>query len=200
MRWVPRCISPTLVATELERTKKFTPAAMAEGRALCNERIPADAGGAASRAGDKAKAFYGTCRRMTGLPVDVVAKSRGWIRNAYCSSLRENGQSVSSYDATFRRARSLSESVRRGGGDPILDGFTRALSGAFVGYARDELGFKTDMTYTLLRIGSFVEVGVGRPARAAGCQRRSSRTAGVSRHPSGCWCALAGPTSSRPMA
>ena len=42
------------------------------------------------------------------------------------------------------------ESVRRGGGDPILDGFTRALSGAFVGYARDELGFKTDMTYTLL--------------------------------------------------
>ena len=42
------------------------------------------------------------------------------------------------------------ESARRGGGDPILDGFTRALSGAFVGYARDELGFKTDMTYTLL--------------------------------------------------
>jgi carboxypeptidase C (cathepsin A) len=31
-----------------------------------------------------------------------------------------------------------------------LDGFARALSGAFVGYARDELGFKTDMTYILL--------------------------------------------------
>ena len=38
----------------------------------------------------------------------------------------------------------------RGGGDAILDGFSRALSGIFVGYARDELGFKTDMTYTLL--------------------------------------------------
>ena len=32
----------------------------------------------------------------------------------------------------------------------MLDGFTRALAGAFVGYARDELGFKTDMTYNLL--------------------------------------------------
>ena len=32
----------------------------------------------------------------------------------------------------------------------MLDGFTRALSGAFVGYARDELGFKTDMTYIQL--------------------------------------------------
>ena len=42
------------------------------------------------------------------------------------------------------------ESAGGRGGDPILDGFTRALSGAFVGYARDELGFKTDMTYTLL--------------------------------------------------
>jgi carboxypeptidase C (cathepsin A) len=32
----------------------------------------------------------------------------------------------------------------------VLDGFTRALSGAFVGYARDELGFRTEMTYILL--------------------------------------------------
>ena len=87
---------------------------------------------------------------MTGLPVDVVAKSRGWVRNAYLQHLRANGQTVSSYDATFAVPDPYPESVRRGGGDPILDGFTRALSGAFVGYARDELGFKTDMTYTLL--------------------------------------------------
>ena len=26
---------------------------------------------------------------MTGLPVDVVAKSRGWIRNAYLQHLRD---------------------------------------------------------------------------------------------------------------
>ena len=36
------------------------------------------------------------------------------------------------------------------GPDPFLDGFIRAYGGAFAVYARDELGFKTDMTYNLL--------------------------------------------------
>jgi carboxypeptidase C (cathepsin A) len=140
---------PTLVATELERTKKFTPQAMAEAeRFAMNEYLSALAGPPPS--GDTAKELYGRVASMTGLPVDVVAKSRGWIRNAYLQQLRANGQAVSSYDATFAVPDPYPESVRRSGGDPILDGFTRALSGAFVGYARDELGFKTDMTYNLL--------------------------------------------------
>ena len=140
---------PTLVATELERTKKFTPAALAEAeRFAMNEYLTTLAGRPPT--GDKAKAFYGRIAEMTGLPADVVAKSRGWIRNAYLQQLRANGQTVSSYDAAFAVPDPYPESARRGGGDPILDGFTRALSGAFVGYARDELGFKTDMTYTLL--------------------------------------------------
>ena len=140
---------PTLVATELERTKKFTPAALAEAeRFAMNEYLTTLAGRPPT--GDKAKAFYGRVAEMTGLPADVVAKSRGWIRNAYLQQLRANGQTVSSYDAAFAVPDPYPESARRGGGDPILDGFTRALSGAFVGYARDELGFKTDMTYTLL--------------------------------------------------
>jgi carboxypeptidase C (cathepsin A) len=80
----------------------------------------------------------------------VVTKSRGWIRNAYLQQLRANGRTVSIYDATFAVPDPYPENDRRSGGDAILDGFTRALSGAFVGYARDELGFKTDMTYTLL--------------------------------------------------
>jgi carboxypeptidase C (cathepsin A) len=36
------------------------------------------------------------------------------------------------------------------GPDPLLDGVVRAYGGAFAGYARDELGFKTEMTYNLL--------------------------------------------------
>jgi carboxypeptidase C (cathepsin A) len=36
------------------------------------------------------------------------------------------------------------------GPDPILDALVRAYGSAFVGYARDELGFKTDMSYSLL--------------------------------------------------
>jgi carboxypeptidase C (cathepsin A) len=139
----------TLVATELERTKKFTPAALAEAeRFAMNEYLTTLAGRPPT--GDKAKAFYGRIAEMTGLPIDVVTKSRGWIRNAYLQQLRANGQTVSIYDATFAVPDPYPESERRGGGDAILDGFTRALSGAFVGYARDELGFKTDMTYTLL--------------------------------------------------
>jgi carboxypeptidase C (cathepsin A) len=140
---------PTLVATELERTKKFTPEAMAEAeRFALNDYLPMLAGPPPS--GDKAKAFYGRIAGMTGLSVDVVTKSRGWVRNAYLQHLRADGQTVSSYDATFAVPDPYPESVRRSGSDPILDGFTRALSGAFVGYARDELGFKTDMTYNLL--------------------------------------------------
>ncbi len=139
----------TLAATELERTKKFTPEAMAEAeRFAMNEYLTTLAGRAPT--GDKAKAFYGRIAAMTGLPLDVVTKSRGWVRNAYIQNLRATGQTVSIYDATFAVPDPYPESARRGGGDPILDGFTRALSGAFVSYARDELGFKTDMTYTLL--------------------------------------------------
>jgi carboxypeptidase C (cathepsin A) len=140
---------PTYVATELERTKKYTPEAMAQAeRFALNEYLPAMAGPAPT--GDKAAAFYGRVADLTGLSTDVVAKSRGFIRNAYLQHLRANGQTVSSYDATFAVPDPYPESERRSGGDAILDGFSRALSGVYVAYARDELGFKTDMTYNLL--------------------------------------------------
>ena len=91
---------PALVATELERTKKFTPAALAEAeRFAMNEYLTTLAGKPPT--GDKAKAFYGRIAEVTGLPIDVVTKSRGWIRNAYLQQLRANGQTVSIYDAAF---------------------------------------------------------------------------------------------------
>jgi len=40
------------------------------------------------------------------------------------------------------------ESAR--GPDPLLDGLTRAYGSLYSNYARDELGFKTEMTYNLL--------------------------------------------------
>ena len=57
---------------------------------------------------------------------------------------------VSQYDATFAMDDPNPESESARGPDPILDGVIRAYGGAFVGYARDELGFKTEMTYNLL--------------------------------------------------
>jgi carboxypeptidase C (cathepsin A) len=140
---------PTLVATELERTKKFTPEALAAAEHFAMTDYLTTLAGPPP-IGDRANAFYGRVAQLTGLPVDVVAKARGWVRGAYLEHLRASGNTVSSYDATFAVPDPYPESTSRRGADPILDGFTRALSGAFVGYARDELGFKTDMTYILL--------------------------------------------------
>ena len=81
---------PTLVATELERDKKFTPQALADAeRFAMGDYLTTLAGRPPT--GDKAKAFYGRIAELTGLPVDVVAKSRGFVRNAYLQHLRANG-------------------------------------------------------------------------------------------------------------
>ncbi|WP_068031937.1 S10 family peptidase [Rhodoplanes sp. Z2-YC6860] len=140
---------PTLAAAEMDRTKSFTPEKLAEAeRFALTDYLSGLAGPRPS--GEKAKSLYGRIAELTGLKIDVVEKSRGWVRNAYLNHLRDLGVTVSSYDATFAVPDPYPESDRRRGSDPILDGFTRALSGAYVAYARDELGFKTDMTYNLL--------------------------------------------------
>ena len=140
---------PAIVASHLERTKAFTPQAMAEAeRFAMNEYLTTLAGRAPT--GDAAKAFYSRVSAMTGVPVDAVTRARGDVRNFAQVALRAAGQAASSYDGAFTAPDPYPESARGSGDDPILDGFTRALSGLFVGYARDELGFKTDMTYTLL--------------------------------------------------
>ena len=60
----------------------------------------------------------------------------------------------------------LSRSRDRARPDPLLDGLTRAYGSAFANYARDELGYKTDMTYVLL--GSDITAsGTGATAAAA---------------------------------
>lgn len=138
-----------IVATELDRTKRFTQSAMDEAdRFAMNEYLTTLAGRPPT--GEKAKAFYGRIAQLTGLPLDVVARNRGFIRGAYYEHLRAEGQTASHYDGTIAVPDPYPGSLARRGPDPVLQGYTRALSGAFVGYARDELGYKTDMTYHLL--------------------------------------------------
>ena len=140
---------PSLAAAELDRTKTYSDAAMAEiERFALHDYLPTLAG--PPPAGERAAQFYRTLARMTGLPVETVEKSRGYVRGPYLAQLRAQGQIASSYDGAFLMPDPFPESEWKRGGDPVLDGFTRALSGAFVGYARDELGFKTEMTYVLL--------------------------------------------------
>ncbi len=141
---------PSLMATELERTGTFSKEALAQAEHFALTDYLSTLAGPPPH-GDAAREFYARVARMTGLPQDVVARTRGFIRDAYVKNLRSGEHKiVSHYDATFAVDDPNPESESARGPDPILDGVVRAYGGAFVGYARDELGFKTEMTYNLL--------------------------------------------------
>ncbi len=141
---------PSLAAAELERKGTFSTAALAEAEHFAlTDYLSALAG--PSLAGDAAHAFYARVAQITGLPEDVVARERGFIRDTYVKNLHAAGHKiVSQYDATFAADDPNPESETARGPDPFLDGFIRAYGSAFAAYARDELGFKTEMTYNLL--------------------------------------------------
>jgi carboxypeptidase C (cathepsin A) len=141
---------PSLIASELERRHSFSAESLAAGETFAmTEYLTTLAG--APPSGDKAGAFYARIAQLTGLPVDVVAKGKGFIDGKYVKHLRAGDhQIVSNYDVSFAAPDPFPESDAAEGPDPILDGFVRALGGAFVGYAADQLGFRTEMTYTLL--------------------------------------------------
>ena len=144
---------PTLAAAELERRHAFTPEALAEAERFALTDYLATLAGPAPT-GEAGRAFYAKVAQMTGLSVDVVERSRGFVRGAYLKHVREAEHAVvSSYDASFATPDAFPESDAEHGPDAVLDGFTRAYGGAFVGYARDELGFKTEITYELLARG-----------------------------------------------
>ena len=141
---------PSLAAAELERKGKFTPEAQAEAeRFAMNEYLVTLAG--APPKGDRAREFYARLAEVSGLPEAVVTRSRGFIRDAYVKHLRSAERKiVSHYDATYAVADPYPDRETARGPDPLLDGLTRAYGSAFANYARDELGYKSDMTYVLL--------------------------------------------------
>ena len=141
---------PSLAAAELERRKAFSKKAVRDAEQFAlTEYLTTLAG--PPPVGAAADSFYGRVAQMTGLPIDVVRKSRGFIRDAYAKHLREGEQAiVSSYDVTIAVPDPFPESDSNRSDDPVLDGFARAYGGAFVNYAREQLGFKTEMTYVLL--------------------------------------------------
>ena len=141
---------PSLIAAQLERTGKFSKEALAVAEHFALTDYLSMLAGPPPR-GEAAQAFYARVARMTGLPEDVVARSRGFIRDAYVKNLQATEHKiVSHYDATFAVDDPNPGNDGPRGPDPFLDGFIRGYGSAFVAYARDELGFKTDMTYNLL--------------------------------------------------
>jgi carboxypeptidase C (cathepsin A) len=141
---------PSLAAAELERKGAFTKEAQAQAEHFALTDYLTTLAGPRPQ-GDAARNFYARVAEITGLPEDIVTRSRGFIRDAYIKHLRSaEGKIVSRYDATLAVPDPFPEQEAARGGDPVLDGFTRAYGAAFAAYARDELGFKTEMTYVLL--------------------------------------------------
>jgi carboxypeptidase C (cathepsin A) len=141
---------PSLAAAELERKGIFSKEALADAeRFALSDYLTALAGPPLQ--GEVARTFYARVAQITGIPQETIAKSRGFIRDSYLKHLRSaEGKIVSRYDATFAVADPYPEQEAARGPDPLLDGLTRAFAGLYSAYARDELGFKTEMTYILL--------------------------------------------------
>jgi carboxypeptidase C (cathepsin A) len=140
---------PSLAAAELERKGAFSKDALVQAEHFALTDYLTTLAGPPPQ-GDAAKNFYARVAKITGLSVDAVTQSRGFIRDDYVKNLAGDHKIVSHYDATFASDDPYPETPVARGPDPILDGMVRAYGSAFVGYARDELGFKTEMTYNLL--------------------------------------------------
>ena len=141
---------PSLAAAELERKGTFSKSALAEAEHFALTDYLSTLAGPPLQ-GDAAQKFYARVAALTGLPQDVVARQRGFIGDAYVKDLHRADQKiVSHYDATFATDDPNPENAAARGPDPILDALVRSYGSAFVAYARDELGFKTEMTYHLL--------------------------------------------------
>ncbi len=139
---------PSLAAAELERKHAFTIEAQRAAEKFALTDYLTTLSGPPPQ-GQAAEAFYARVAQITGLPEDAVTRTRGFISDSFVKSLRD-GKIVSHYDADFAVDDPNPEQRASRGGDPILDGVARAYGGAFADYARNELGFKTEMTYQLL--------------------------------------------------
>jgi carboxypeptidase C (cathepsin A) len=141
---------PSLAAAKLEREGKFSQDALVQAEHFALTDYLTTLAGPPLQ-GDAAKNFYARVADMTGISADALAQTHGFIRDDYVKNLDLGDHKiVSHYDATFASDDPYPETPVARGPDPILDGVIRGYGGTFVGYARDELGFKTDMTYNLL--------------------------------------------------
>jgi carboxypeptidase C (cathepsin A) len=141
---------PSLAAAELERKKAFTPDALAQAEKFAMTEYLTTIVGSPPK-GAAADAFYAKVAQITGMPLDIVKKTNGFVSDDYVKNLRAaDGKIVSRYDAGFAVDDPFPEQRSSRGSDPVLDGVSRAYGGAMASYARNELGFKTEMTYSLL--------------------------------------------------
>ncbi|TCR02822.1 carboxypeptidase C (cathepsin A) [Neorhizobium sp. JUb45] len=140
---------PSLAAAEMERHGTFTPSGLKEAESFAMGAYLTSLAGARP-SGAAADGLYSRLAGMTGIPKDAIARSRGFLGDIYAKQMAGAGKVVSPYDAAYSVADAYPEAPYSQNDDPILDGYTRAYGSAFAAYARNTLGFKTEMTYSLL--------------------------------------------------
>lgn len=144
---------PSLAAAEMERGNTFSRGGVEAAEQFATHDFLVTLAGPPLK-GSAADMFYERVAKLTGLPIETVRKTRGFVRDEFVKHLRQGDRSVvSRYDAAFAAPDPFPETDTARNDDPILDGFTRSYGGAFVQYARDQLGYKTEMTYALLADG-----------------------------------------------
>lgn len=139
---------PSLAAAELERRNAFDIAAVEDAEKFAMGEYMQKLAGPEPK-GEDADRFYGRIADLTGIPADAVAKTRGFLGDIYTKT-SVPGSVVSPYDAAQAVADPYPESLVDHADDPVLDGYTRAYAAMFATYARHELRFETEITYSLL--------------------------------------------------
>jgi carboxypeptidase C (cathepsin A) len=95
--------------------------------------------------------FYARIAEFIGLDETTVARWSGRVPpGAYVKAMRRaDGQVLSRYDGTIA-APDPNPGNPYGETDPVLEGSIAPFTRAFTAYARDELGYSTDLAYQLL--------------------------------------------------
>ncbi len=142
---------PSLAAAELERKNAFSPEALAAAEKFAMTDYLVTLAGPPLK-GDAAVAFYRAHCTDDRLALGCNDAGARFCRKCICEGLaiRPISKIVSHYDATFAADDPYPERRSSRAPDPILDALSRAYGGAMATYARNELGFQTEMTYALL--------------------------------------------------
>lgn len=140
---------PSVAAAELERRGAFDLEGVADAETFAmTDYLVALAGPA--RQGPEAQLFYDRVSKLTGIDRTVVERSRGFIGDSLGKT--KDGEIASPYDAAYTAPDPYPETPADRSDDPILDGFTRAYGSFFASYARNELNYPCEMTYSLLSL------------------------------------------------
>lgn len=140
---------PSLAAAKMERDNSFSLERLREAEAFAlGEYLTMQVG--PSPAGEDGQRFYRKLEEFTGIDRDVLEKVRGFAGSVFTRNIGEAGRVVSPYDASYSTADAYPESSYNQSDDAILDGYTRAYSSLFAFYAREYMGFATELSYTLL--------------------------------------------------